>query len=169
MAIRQNFAIGYPTIAFLLYSFILLLSTVPTVTSISIPILSNIFGKKTSCNSDENKKPFLPKLLPHEDNSYLMEFHHDGCDHAEQMEPVLQRLEEDLDTKIRRINVSRRKEFFQLLHAVGHDECGSFPFYYNRRTGQAVCGATSYMNLRRSVYVLKRICLHSYVTCMCIN
>ena len=150
MAARQSFAIRHPIILFLLYSLTFLL-TVPTVTSISIPILSNIFGNKKSCNNDENKKPFLPKLLPHEDNSYIMEFHHDGCDHAEQMEPVLQRLEDDLDTKVRRINVSRRKEFFQLLHAVGHDECGSFPFYYNRRTGQAVCGATSYMNLRRYI------------------
>lgn len=92
--------------------------------------------------------PHLPKLLPHPDTCYLLEFHHDNCDHAEQMEPVLQRLEEDLDTKVRRININRRKEFFSLLSSVGHDECGSFPFYYNRRTGQAICGATSYSNLR---------------------
>lgn len=94
----------------------------------------------------------FPKLLPHPDTCYLLEFHHDGCDHAEQMEPVLKRLEDDLDTSVRRINISRRKEFFTLLSAVGHDECGSFPFYYNRRTGQAICGATSYSNLR--TYVL---------------
>jgi hypothetical protein len=137
------------TATIFIYAFIFFFSIVLTK-SINIPILSSIFGKKkSSYDNDQNKKPFLPKLLPHEDSCYLMEFHHDDCDHAEQMEPVLKRLEDDLDTKIRRINISRRKEFFQLLHAVGHDECGSFPFYYNRRTGQAVCGATSYMNLRR--------------------
>ena len=113
-----------------------------------VPILSNIFSKKTSNDDKGKKQSFLPKLIPHEDNCYLMEFHHDDCDHANQMEPVLKRLEDDLDTKVRRINVSRIKEFFQLLNACGHDECGQFPFYYNRRTGQAVCGATSYKNLR---------------------
>ena len=63
-------------------------------------------------------------------------------------EPVLKRLEEDLDTKIRRINVSRRQDLPALLEVMGHDECGNFPFYYNRRTGQAVCGPTTYKNLK---------------------
>ena len=26
---------------------------------------------------------------------------------------------------------------------------GQLPFYYNRRTGQAICGPTTYMNLKR--------------------
>ena len=98
--------------------------------------------------SIDRYESILPNLLPHKDTCYLMEFHHDDCDHAEQMEPVLKRLEDDLDTKVRRINISHRREFQSLLQAVGHDECGSFPFYYNRRTGQAICGATSYLNLK---------------------
>ena len=63
-------------------------------------------------------------MLPHEDTSYLIEFHSDNCDHCEQMEPVLKRLERDLGTKIRRINIFRRREFYGLLEAMGHDECG---------------------------------------------
>lgn len=138
----------HPSILLLLIAFIDILS-VARSSFATVPILSNIFSKKTSNDNPKAKKQsYLPKLTPHEDNCYLMEFHHDDCDHANQMEPVLKRLEEDLDTKVRRINVSRRKEFFQLLNACGHDECGQFPFYYNRRTGQAVCGATSYKNLR---------------------
>ena len=67
-----------------------------------------------------------------------MEFHSDstGSDASSQMEPVLQRLEEDLDTDIRRINVFRRREFMTLLESIGFNECGNMPFYYNRRTGQ---------------------------------
>lgn len=70
--------------------------------------------------------------------SYLMEFHSDstGSDASSQMEPVLQRLEDDLDTDIRRINVFRRREFMTLLESIGFNECGNMPFYYNRRTGQ---------------------------------
>ena len=67
-----------------------------------------------------------------------MEFHSDstGSDASSQMEPVLQRLEEDLDTDITRINVFRRREFMTLLESIGFNECGNMPFYYNRRTGQ---------------------------------
>lgn len=91
--------------------------------------LSRSIGSLKSSSKDQNtdakrKHELLPKLLPHDDTSYLIEFHSDNCDHCEQMEPVLQRLEDDLGTKIRRINIFRRREFYGLLEAMGHDECG---------------------------------------------
>jgi thiol-disulfide isomerase/thioredoxin len=126
----------------------------------SITAIFDFFNKQKAFQSrpiEDNETAVFPKLLPHKDNCYLVEFHHDDCDHCQQMEPVLQRLEEDLDTKIRRINIFRRKEFQALLQSVGHDECNSFPFYYNRRTGQAVCGATSYMNLRMYIIFYPKV------------
>jgi len=99
--------------------------------------------------NEERPLAFLPKLSPHSDDCYLLEFHSDQTEYKDEMEPVLKRVEDDLDTKIRRINIFRRREFMGVLEQIGHDECGQLPFYYNRRTGQAVCGATSYMNLRR--------------------
>ena len=77
-----------------------------------------------SSDREDRVGALLPKLLPHEDTSYLLEFHSDNCDHCEQMEPVLKRLEADLGTKIRRINIFRRREFYGLIEAMGHDECG---------------------------------------------
>jgi hypothetical protein len=65
------------------------------------------------------------------------------------MEPVLRRLEKDLNTTVRRINISKKNEFYSLLEIVGGNEGGSLPFYYNRRTAQAVNGATTYLNLKR--------------------
>ena len=111
-------------------------------------------GKKIakSINFDREESTegqLLPKPAPHEDQCYLLEFHTDNNDMVAQMEPVLERLEDDLGTKVRRINIFRRKEFMGLLEAIGFDECGSIPFYYNRRTGQAICGPTSYLNLKR--------------------
>lgn len=91
----------------------------------------------------------LPKLLPNEDSCYLITMVIDDNSDCEQMEPVIERLEEDLGTTVRRINVSRRREFMAALEVMGHDECGRFPFYYNRRTGQAICGATTYLNLKK--------------------
>jgi thiol-disulfide isomerase/thioredoxin len=42
----------------------------------------------------------LPQLLPHKDKEYLLAFGSDNCDHCDQMEPVLKRLEEDLGNHI---------------------------------------------------------------------
>ena len=81
-------------------------------------------GGRATEDGSKRKGAVLPRLLPHEDTSYLIEFHSDNCDHCEQMEPVLKRLERDLGTKIRRINIFRRREFYGLLEAMGHDECG---------------------------------------------
>ena len=88
--------------------------------------LSRLKAGTTRGSSDRENRvgTLLPKLLPHEDTSYLLEFHSDNCDHCEQMEPVLKRLEADLGTKIRRINIFRRREFYGLIEAMGHDECG---------------------------------------------
>ena len=69
-------------------------------------------------------------------------------DHCEQMRPVVERLEDDLDTRVRRININRKREFLSIFEACGGNECGNVPFYYNRRTAQAICGATPYANLR---------------------
>ena len=121
----------------------------------SILAISNggLFGRKSisfqSSTIDRDEDLLLPKPAPHEDSCYLLEFHTDNNDMVDQMAPVLERLEEDLGTKVRRINIFRRKEFMGLLEAIGFDECGSIPFYYNRRTGQAICGPTSYLNLKR--------------------
>ena len=122
----------------------------------SILAISNggLFGRKSTSfrsgsSDDETDGMLLPKPCPHEDSCYLLEFHTDNNDMVDQMAPVLERLEEDLGTKVRRINIFRRKEFMGLLEAIGFDECGSIPFYYNRRTGQAICGPTSYLNLKR--------------------
>jgi len=64
------------------------------------------------------------------------------------MRPVVQRLEDDLGTKVRRININRKSEFLNVFDVCGRNECGNVPFYYNRRTAQAICGATPYANLR---------------------
>lgn len=102
--------------------------------------------KKLQTNG--RKRALLPKLLPHKDESYLLEFHSDNCEFCDQMEPVLQRLEDDLSTKVRRINVGLRRDFVSLLENIGFEEYGNFPFYFNRRTGQAIGGPTSYLNLK---------------------
>jgi hypothetical protein len=112
-------------------------------------IFTSIFRRGISVEEEESSTTQLPRVLPSEDKSFLISFVSDEYDHCKQMEPVLKRLEDDLGTVVRRINIFRRREFMGLLEAMGHNDCGTLPFYYNRRTGQAICGATSYLNLKR--------------------
>lgn len=97
----------------------------------------------------EEPRTLLPQLTPHPDDCYLLEFVTDDNDHCIQMEPVVQRLEKDLSTKVRRINIGRRADLTMLFDTVGGNECGNVPYFYNRRTAQAICGATPYRNLRK--------------------
>jgi len=145
-------------------SFMASMAFISTLYLISILLLGSMIHVESSMNlkaktgvtinSDKKSAKKLltglkPILLPHPDTAYLIEFVSDNCDLCDQMRPVIERLEEDLGTKVRRINIQRRSEFIGLLEAIGFDEGGNFPFYFNRRTGQAICGATTYMNLRR--------------------
>lgn len=98
-------------------------------------------------NTNANRK-LLPKLPYHPDNCFLIEFHSDNNPLCDQMEPVMERLENDLQTKFRRINISKRAEFINLYEIVGGTECNELPFFYNRRTCQAICGPTTYKNLK---------------------
>ena len=104
---------------------------------------------RAASDDDGSPRKLLPKVAPHPDTCYLLTFVSDNNDMCDQMEPVVERLEEDLDTSVRRINIYRRREFMTLLDSIGFNEGGQLPFYYNRRTGQAVCGPTSYLNLKR--------------------
>ena len=70
-----------------------------------------------------------PQLMPHNDNEYLWEFYTDNNDHCEQMEPVVQRLENDLKTKVKRMNVFRRKGAPQAQHS--NTPLALFPGHFN--------------------------------------
>lgn len=92
-------------------------------------------------------RKLLPQLPPHRDSSFLIEFVGDGVEACIQMEPLVQRLEKELGTRVRRINIAKRPDFMALFDLVGGNEGGSLPFFYNRRTAQAICGPTYYSNL----------------------
>lgn len=117
---------------------------------------SKTINRKTSktdnkINNIQRKNKLLPQLLPHADNRYILEFISDDNEQCDAMKPVVDRLEKDFNIKVRRLNISRRPDLLPLFEAVGGNEGGNLPFYYNRRTAQAICGATPYSNLKRLV------------------
>lgn len=120
--------------------------------------LKRIFGGTTAAqrqpiDSHDNsrvkaeRRCLLPQLPPHKDTCFLIEFVTDGSEQCKKMEQIVRDVEKDLNIKVRRIDVSKKPSFVQLYECVGGNECGVLPFYYNRRTAQAICGATYYENL----------------------
>lgn len=92
--------------------------------------------------------PFLPKLLPHDDNCYLLEFVAGQNNALTYMEPLVKRLERDIGVRVKRLDVTKNIDYYHVLEHIGHIECGMFPFYYNRRTSRAICGGSEYVNFR---------------------
>ncbi|GMI48984.1 hypothetical protein TrCOL_g6205 [Triparma columacea] len=79
----------------------------------------------------------------------LLMFTGDNCDHCDQMEPYLKRLEKELGVRVHRFNVWKDQVNFKLFEKLDEGQkCGGLPYFYNTRTKQCVCGATTFGNLR---------------------
>ena len=98
---------------------------------------------------EEAPRRLLPQVVPHPDTSYLLEFVTEDNESCDFMRPLVKRLEKSINTKVRRLNIGARADLAALFEMVGGNECGNVPFYFNRRTAQAVCGPTVYNNLLR--------------------
>ncbi|CAM9594824.1 unnamed protein product [Chrysoparadoxa australica] len=95
------------------------------------------------------KSPLAMTMAPAGNESHLMEFHGYDCDHCEEMLPLMKRIEKELGVKFSRHLVWEGTNQFDLLQILDTDfGCGGLPFFYNRRTHQAICGATTYKNFR---------------------
>jgi hypothetical protein len=109
---------------------------------------SSRVNKASNGNQGRAKfRPLLPKVSPHPDTAYLLSFQYTGSPEAKKMESTVRRLERELNVKVRRVNVDELKDAQAVLDSIGHFEGGLFPFFYNRRSGQAVTGPTTFTNL----------------------
>jgi thiol-disulfide isomerase/thioredoxin len=135
----------------LLLTFFVVVANGGFLAFLKFPSLQSILRKESFSPNEASSATtrFLPKLPPHKDTSFFLEFVTDNSEPCKLMEPVVKRLEKDLNIKTRKIDISKRRDFMKLYEVVGGNECGSVPFYYNRRTSQAVCGPTTYLNLKR--------------------
>jgi hypothetical protein len=66
------------------------------------------------------------------------------------MEPLIERLHRETPLRVKKMVVgSRRSQEHELYILVDADvACGGLPFFYNRKSQQAICGATTYKNFR---------------------
>ena len=70
------------------------------------------------------------------------------CDHCHEMEPLVERLEQELKIKIERLEVWNNAENARLLEKIDNGRCGGIPFFFNENTGKFICGSTSYEKLK---------------------
>jgi thiol-disulfide isomerase/thioredoxin len=74
----------------------------------------------------------------------LLEFYGTECVHCHEMDPLIQRLEQETELKIERLEVWHNAKNAELLQKLDKSFCGGVPFFYNKKTGKWICGSTTY-------------------------
>lgn len=84
-----------------------------------------------------------PKL-----ESHLLDFYGTECVHCHEMDPLIERLEEETGVKVQRIEVWHNAQNAEFLMKLDKGFCGGVPFMYNTKTNKWICGSTSYEKLK---------------------
>ena len=80
--------------------------------------------------------------------SDLLDFFGTECVHCHEMDPLVERLEQELKVKVERIEVWHNEKNAELLRQLDKGFCGGVPFFYNCKTGKWICGSCSYEKLK---------------------
>ena len=90
-----------------------------------------------------------------ESKNRLIEFYGEECHWCVHMAPVIERLEKDEGVEVTRLEVwhdrENKRELGQHAYEIS-SACGGgigVPAFYNEKTGEALCGAQSYDELKR--------------------
>ena len=71
------------------------------------------------------------------------------CTHCHEMDPLVDRLEEELKVKIDRLEVWHDDKNAQLLKECDKGFCGGVPFFFNKKSSKWICGAVNIDVLRK--------------------
>lgn len=78
----------------------------------------------------------------------MIDFYGTECPHCIRMVPLIERLEKELDVKVKRMEVWHNEENAKLMEKYDDGLCGGVPFFYNTKTKKFICGKTSYEELK---------------------
>eukprot|EP00275_Glaucocystis_incrassata_P000693 EC120298.1.p1 GENE.EC120298.1~~EC120298.1.p1 ORF type:complete len:145 (+),score=26.13 EC120298.1:84-518(+) len=78
----------------------------------------------------------------------LMEFYGIGCDHCDDMKPHIAQVEKEIRRSFARYEVWENEKNLKILQKLDRGLCGGIPFFYNRKTRDYICSATSADNLK---------------------
>lgn len=79
----------------------------------------------------------------------LLEFYGETCPHCKSMEPIVEKLEKELDAKIEKYEVWNNEENAEKMKEYDDGLCGGVPFFYNTDSKQFICGAVDYDVLKK--------------------
>ena len=79
----------------------------------------------------------------------LLMFTGKECPHCRDMDPLVDKLEKELNIKVEKLEVWHNSKNAQLMNEIDKGRCGGVPFFFNENTGKAICGAVSYETLKK--------------------
>ena len=79
----------------------------------------------------------------------LLDFYGTECPHCIEMDPLIERLEKEEGIKITRLEVWHNSKNDELRRKMDKIDWGGVPFFFNEKTGKALCGSNSYEKLKK--------------------
>lgn len=110
------------------------------------PCFSKIFERKREAPADPNRWLHMREA---EERDILVEFVTDDCAMCDKMDAAVRRLEFETGRKLTKLNVQESdvaQNAWKRIDKGG--KCGGFPYFFNRRTQQRICGLSTEDNLR---------------------
>lgn len=77
----------------------------------------------------------------------LIEYYGKECPHCRRMEPLVERLEQELGVAVEKLETWHDEANEEKRKAADRGDCGGVPFFVNTETGAKICGAVTYEEL----------------------
>ncbi len=90
-----------------------------------------------------------PPKLDNKKTSDLLEFYGTECVHCNEMKPLVERLEKEEKVVVQKLEVWHNAANAKILEQYDQGICGGVPFFYNKKTAKAICGAVDYPALKK--------------------
>lgn len=90
-----------------------------------------------------------PGTKPDNDDSHLLEFYGTECVVCHQMEPLIERAKEELKVNVQKFECWHNAANMQYAQKLMADKCMSIPFFYNKKTGDYICGRADYNRVKQ--------------------
>jgi hypothetical protein len=65
------------------------------------------------------------------------------------MDPLVERLKDEMALKIDQLEVWHNEANAKLMREYDKGYCGGVPFFYNKKTGNWICGSSDYERLKK--------------------
>lgn len=79
----------------------------------------------------------------------LYEFYGEGCSHCESVRPKVEKLEEEENFEVKKLEVWNDKENQEVYYEKNGDEnCGGVPYFFNDESEEFICGEADFETLK---------------------